>query len=372
MKILKYIGIALFGIVLCMNFAACSDDEDYETVVKTIHVETAGTLSSLISAEAIEQITDLTLSGYINGTDVKIIKKMPLRRADFTDLHIVGGGDNYGDYYYPNYTEDNIFPTSFGGYWLSEIKLPNSVTEIGKSAFANCLNLNSVEIPNSVTKIGEYSFSTCECLKYIKIPDSVTEIGYSAFNGCTSLVSIEIPNSVTVIGSDAFRYCTDLTSVKILNSVTELGYGAFANCTSLASIKIPDSVTALDGTFLGCTSLVSVEIPNSVTALNGTFESCTSLASIKIPDSVTALDGTFWGCTGLTSVEIPNSVTEIGSGTFANAGLKEIHMKNPTPPDVEDNAFSTYAYVTLYVPVGSKDAYMQHEIWGKFGNIVEE
>lgn len=366
--------MALLGIVLCANFAACSDDENYETAVKTIHVETAGTLSTLISADAIEQITDLTLSGYINGTDVKIIRKMPLKRADFTDLHIVGGGDyyEYSDIYNQYYTEDNIFPAYFGGYWLSEIKLPNSVTEIGDGAFSNCLNLASVEIPNSITKIGENSFGNCECLKTIKIPDSVTEIEYWAFNGCTSLVSIEIPNSVTEIGREAFSNCSNLTSVKISNNVTAL-YGTFNGCTSLASVEIPNSVTTLDQTFNGCTSLVSIEIPNSVTTLDGTFSGCTSLASIKIPDSVTKIEYyTFSGCTSLTSVEIPNSITDIGYQAFADAGLKEIHMKNPTPPDVEDNAFSTYAYVTLYVPVGSKDTYMQHKIWGKFGNIVEE
>ena len=171
--------------------------------------------------------------------------------------------------------------------------------------------------------------------------------------------------------SNNWLYIQLMTSVEISDRVTALN-GTFSNCTSLTSVKIPEGVTILDVAFENCTNLVSVEIPNSVTALNWTFRGCTSLASVKIPDSVTTLDGTFWYCTSLTSVEIPNNVTEIRNRTFADAGLKEIHMKNPTPPDVADNAFSTYAYVTLYVPVGSKGAYLQHEIWGKFGNIVEK
>lgn len=78
-------------------------------------------------------------------------------------------------------------------------------------------------------------------------------------------------------------------------------------------------------------------------------------------------------CTNLISVEIPNSVTKIGSSTFNGcSALKEVHIKSSTPPDVAEYAFSTYAYVTLYVPVESKNAYMQHEIWGKFGNIIKE
>ena len=161
---------------------------------------------------------------------------------------------------------------------------------------------------------------------------------------------IKFPNSITKIGEESCRGYGSLVSIEIPNSVTEIGGYAFRDCTSLTSVNISDGVTTLDGTFSGCTSLTSV----------------------NIPDGVTTLDGTFSGCTSLTSIEIPNSVMEISFAAFKDAGLKEIHIKNPTPPDVDDNAFSTYAYVTLYVPVGSKSAYLQHEIWGKFGNIVEE
>lgn len=52
--------------------------------------------------------------------------------------------------------------------------------------------------------------------------------------------------------------------------------------------------------------------------------------------------------------------------------LKEIHVKSPLPPTVYDSAFSTYSHVELYVPTGSKKAYQNHSIWGKFGTIIEE
>lgn len=337
MKALRFIGMALLAVVLSVNFIACSDDDggDYNTV-KAINVETAGTLSTLISAEEVAQIADLTLSGYINGTDVNLIRKMfGLKRVDFTELHIVGGGEHYdyaGNYpnYYYYYTHDNIFPANcFRGFQqLNKIKLPNSITEIGEFAFKDCAELASVEISNSVTKIGEY-----------------------AFNGCGNLVSVKIPNSITEIGSRAFTDCTGLTSVELSNGITNL-----------------------DDIFTNCTSLTRVDIPHGVTKIQGTFENCTSLISVEIPNSVTLIDwGAFNGCTSLASIEIPNSVTKIGSSTFNGcSALKEVHIKSSTPPDVAEYAFSTYAYVTLYVPVGSKNAYMQHEIWGKFGNIIEE
>lgn len=242
MKTLKFIGMASLAVVLCVDFTACSKDNDDLKRTKTILVKTAGTLSTLIPAEEIEQITNLTLSGYINGDDVRFIQKMyNLTKADFTDLHIIGGGgtyETYPDYEY-KYTRDNVFPCVFDSRQrdvLNEIKLPNSITGIEEGAFRYCANLTSIKIPNSVTSIGAW-----------------------AFNDCTSL----------------------------------------------------------------------------------------------------------------TSIEIPNSVTSIGEWAFWDAGLKKIHVKNSTPPKIMNNTFSTYAYVTLYVPVGSKENYTEHQIWRKF-NIIEE
>ena len=111
MKTLKFIGMASLAVVLCVDFTACSKDNDDLKRTKTILVKTAGTLSTLIPAEEIEQITNLTLSGYINGDDVRFIQKMyNLTKADFTDLHIIGGGgtyETYPDYEY-KYTRDNV------------------------------------------------------------------------------------------------------------------------------------------------------------------------------------------------------------------------------------------------------------------------
>ncbi len=201
------------------------------------------------------------------------------------------------------------------------IAIPDSVTEIGSSAFSGCTGLTSITIPDSVTKIKLGAFSGCTGLTSINIPDSVTEIGRGAFSGCTGLTSINIPKSVTGIGMNAFSGCTGLTSINIPKSVTVIGTSAFSGCTGLTSITIPDSVSYIKSdAFRGCTGLTGIIIPDSVTKIESyAFSGCTSLISINIPDSVTTIEHhTFFGCTDLTSINIPNSVTEIKHGTFQN------------------------------------------------------
>ena len=291
---------------------------------------------------------------------------------------------------------------------LTNVAIPNGVTEICANAFSGCTSLTSITIPNSVTEIGSWAFNGCISLTSITIPDGVTNIGMSAFDWCRDLESITIPNSVTSIGESAFRYCTNLKGITIPSGVTSIGNGAFENCTNLTEIKvstknakyvsvngvlynknkttimcypagkkdksykiinsvssiianafsgcdsitnitIPNSVTEIGSSaFRRCTSLTSITIPNSVTEIyDYTFEHCTSLKSITIPNSVTSIGyRAFEYCTSLTNVAIPNSVTEIGSSAFSRCtSLKSITIPNSVT-SIGESAFEDCSSLT--------------------------
>lgn len=210
----------------------------------------------------------------------------------------------------------SISSDAFFGYTsFTSVTIPYSVKRIGPSTFKNCTSLESItvdsensyyssldgvlfnkdktkliryprgktatrySIPNSVTDIGDSAFKHCKSLKSVAIPDSVTIIRDDAFYNCTSLESITIPDSVTSICRSAFQFCTSLKSVIIGNSVTRIGWHAFEGCASLTSITIPDSVTTIgEYTFTNCKSLKSIIIPDSVTSIGkGAFAYCDSL-----------------------------------------------------------------------------------------------
>ena len=90
---------------------------------KNIHLKEAGTLSNFISDDDKYKISSLTLSGEINGTDLRLLRDMAgynylgvhtngtLHELDMTDVRIVKGGDSYVQMHVSSYyveTDDEI------------------------------------------------------------------------------------------------------------------------------------------------------------------------------------------------------------------------------------------------------------------------
>ncbi len=281
-----------------------------------------------------------------------------------------------------------------------ELKIPDSVTEIVAYAFDGCSSLTSLTLGENVASIGNYAFYNCSGLTgELKIPDSVTELGERAFTGCAGLTSLIIGNGVTTIGQYtfdacsglesivigenvtsidqyAFRNCTSLTSLTLGESVTTIGQYAFYKCSSLEELIIPDSVTKIGNhAFDGCSSITSLTIGSGVTSIGDqAFAGCKSLTELTIPDNVTTIKSwAFSGCSGLTSITFGSGLETIEGSAFNACGtITSITFTSTTPPDCTSAAFSntTLKNCTVYVPVGSEEAYAESEYWGTF-TIVE-
>ena len=291
----------------------------------------------------------------------------------------------------------------------SVLVIPDGVTSIGRSAFADHTGLTSVIIPDSVTSIGDSAFSDCTGLTSVSIGNAVTRIGDNAFDGCIGLTSITIPDSVTSLGLSAFRGCTNIATATmptvainyipqnslqkvVLTSGEWIGADAFRNCSSLTSVSIPDSVTGIgDNAFSGCDNLkyngydnayyLGNEInpyvvlakakDNAITSciinertkciVSPAFSYCSALTSITIPDSVTSIGAdAFSSCAGLTEITIPDSVISIGSRAFFNCRLTSITIGSGVT-NIVSGAFEGCDRVTSIIVAEDNPVYYSKE-----------
>lgn len=118
---------------------------------------------------------------------------------------------------------------------ITEVIVPNSVTNIDDNAFSDCVNLKSAYIPDSVTSLGEGIFAGCSSLTEVRLPDGIDAIPGGMFSG-TAISDFTIPDTVTSIGDWAFSYCYSLSSITIPSSVTYIGEGAFSKIDSSLDI----------------------------------------------------------------------------------------------------------------------------------------
>lgn len=221
---------------------------------------------------------------------------------------------------------------------LTSVTLPEGLTRINNSAFANYQALKNINIPNTVTVLATSAFEHSG-IKEIIIPDSVKTIGYNCFKN-SELESIILPDTDITLGLDCFSY-TPLKSIRLPNTLKTLPNGIFAN-SSLVSITIPDSVETIEySSFQGCKSLETVIIPESVTSIEEyAFKSCSALKSITLPSELSELKhDVFSSCTSLEKIDIPANIKEIQNNTFLNCtSLKEVNL--PTGlTKIGDSAF---------------------------------
>ncbi|MEE1012378.1 MAG: leucine-rich repeat protein [Acutalibacteraceae bacterium] len=214
---------------------------------------------------------------------------------------------------------------------ITEVILPDTVTEIRNSAFKGCENLKTIYTKNT-TFVGDHAFDGCIMIKNLfliselqsigkysfaytgskqnlitgstfrlllnkltDIPEgafsnsslseidlgSISSIGTNAFSGCNQLVSVYIDNLFNM-PRNCFKGCESLTSVEI-HGLTYIPASAFYSCYNLSSISLPDATNVTSYAFEDCSSLVSVNLPKAETIYSNAFKDCTKLSTLYLP-----------------------------------------------------------------------------------------
>ena len=292
----------------------------------------------------------------------------------------------------------------------------------GAGAFSNCENLTTINFPQNVTKLPNSLFSGDVSLKGFIIPDSVTEIGNTAFAN-TGITKIEIPAGVTTIGSGVFSTSAPAegeapvrTSIAVNfeegSKLASIGSGCFAGLDSYTATFEPAdkeaySVFAQAGYQV---SLAGRTLPtseyfefgwvdeNSV-VISGLTEAGKNQSDITIPATANAGNETylvvgigdsafarpsddrngkmqnitlgenlkfisnnaFKYCNSLTSVDFSKaaSLESIGNSAFYDTHVVNFDLSNTALTTVEESAFRYGRRTTIKLPNSVTS-------WGKY------
>lgn len=189
---------------------------------------------------------------------------------------------------------DAIFKNCAG---LTEVVIPNSISQISGGAFYNCVGLKNVIMPDNINLIENDAFSGCTGITNITFSKELKSIQKAAFENCSGIKTLNLPNKLISIGESAFEGCTGIKKLELPNSITTIGRRAFMECSGISQLTISNQLTKIDNeTFSNCSGLTSVSIPESVTTISsetyswtGAFENCKNLERILIPNSVATI-----------------------------------------------------------------------------------
>lgn len=350
---------------------------------KRVTLTQAGTLSSQIAAEEKLNITNLSITGPINGTDILFIREMAgagkeenlsttgkLTHLNLQAANLVNGGDSYyfvqknGSKKGYNIAEDNLVDhyMFYGCDKLVNVTLPANTLKINNYAFFGCKSLASITIPASVDYLGDYAFAKCEALKKVEIPASVNNMGNAAFNSCTALETATFDKDceITNIRRKTFEGCTALKTVKLPSTVESLGLRAFANCSSLSSFTLPASFIEKASDTFEDTPIKNYYVEDGIegfAAVDGVLynEDLSTLLlypvartdqSFTVPENVMAIgEQAFFGATNLKSVKLPSRLTNILEQAFAKSAITEIEFPAELT-SIESEAFSNCRSLT--------------------------
>ena len=153
-----------------------------------------GTLTS-INGHAFKDLTSLK--------EVHISDLKAWCSVDFTDSGRLSSDNN------PFFTRASLYVND---KLVTDLVIPEGVTEIAAGAFNGASGIKSVTIPASVKTIGTFAFAGCADLETINLQNGLTSIGDNAF-AVTAIKTLTIPSTVEYVGEDAVIECENLTNV---------------------------------------------------------------------------------------------------------------------------------------------------------------
>lgn len=400
-----------------------------------VHVTEPGTLGRLIKADKKnpDKIRNLKVSGKISDEDfyfmrdsMAILEAVNLKESKVVDVYVQ---EEWGTL--PNgewgivseaANRDDIIPKEafLEKKALFHFAFPETVTEIGSSAFSmtsltggliipdlvqiigRCsfenTYITSLSLPSKLKRIEEKAFADNTVLtSYLYLPENLEYIGSYAFYDCNFIGKLVLPQSLKIIDRGAFCSCgrfnsgvylpdnikklygrtfsgTELHGPLDLNGVKELGEGDFAGCFLNGELLIPEDITRIPKDCFLFNNFTSVIFPSSIREIGwSSFDRCSRITELILPEGLVVIETyAFQGCRDVLTLVLPSTLEVIQEYAFGGLNnLKKMVSNASEPPLAQSQSLGIPKdNFTLEVPAKSIKKYQSAEEWREFKRIA--
>ena len=286
-----------------------------------------------------------------------------------------------------------------------QLVIPETVTLIDNSAFKGCTNapFGDLRIPESVNQIGPYAFASCQGITSVNISGRIAEdgtkcleLGACAFSRCYGLKKIVLGSGISNCASHAFEFCCNVEDFTL--SSFDMGNGWLKNSMSMffneGNSGVEGKMTSIYETG-GIASTYYNYVPNCLTKVTFTdetvvpgrfFQGMNMLKSITLSGKTESVkENAFNGCEALAEAYLIGEEADWDNVDIDERGndplLRLVRKAKPVvitadPADVTANAGTEVSfrvsaagkYALSYLWQSSGDG---GSTWGKAGSTSD-
>ena len=225
-------------------------------------------------------------------------------------------------------------------YEVTEIIIPESVTQIGKLQFYGFSNVTNISLPKNLKYCGLDSFGNMAGLINVYYNGSFENWFNISFENRLSnpmyfgdyffvknisdeweeVTTIVIPETITSLGNYQLYGFGNVTDITFSSSIINIGndvFGSWNNSSSLTNVYYKGSIESW------CNLLFSTGESNPMFYADHFYmkneeDNWYEVTEIVIPNTITKIgDYQFYGFENVTSIRIPNNITSIGGCAFS-------------------------------------------------------
>lgn len=237
----------------------------------------------------------------------------------------------------------------------------------------------------AVTALDREVFFNNEAIREIRLPESLRNIGDSNFRNCPNLTGLDLCRTET-LGNDCVSDVPALTELVFPENALTVAAGCFRG-TALTAVTVPAGVTGLStDNFSNNPCLASLDLSATTIKSSLWLTGCPALKILRLPACQRDwLRESFLGPYVLDELWMPEEMTEQTTFTiaFPNLDVRTIYNPSPVPP-VIDNGYDTgenlYTFgarsmlgkkPVIYIPQGTREAYSTSPTWSIFTDFRE-